>query len=57
MNRARKIGFRRLKNKIADEYLREGMSRERAEYIGRATAGKVRREKQQKRARRRRVRR
>lgn len=41
--------FNRLKNRVAAEYRRKGFSAKRAAYIGRATAGKVAREKRAKR--------
>lgn len=44
--------FDRLKNRITREYRREGYSKTRARYIGRATAGEVARAKHAKRKRR-----
>jgi hypothetical protein len=43
-----KAGFRKLKNKVTRSYERKGYSKKRAEYIGRATAGKVAREKRRR---------
>ena len=40
--------FNQLKGKIEREYEKEGYSKSRSEYIGRATAGKVYREKEAK---------
>ena len=42
-------GFKKLDNKIEREYERKGYSKKKAQYIGRATAGKVAREKREKR--------
>lgn len=44
-----RAGFTRLKTRVAREYERKGYSRKRAQHIGRATAGKVAREKRAKR--------
>lgn len=44
-----RAGFNRLKNKVTRSYERKGYSKKRATYIGRATAGKVAREKRAKR--------
>lgn len=41
--------FNRLKNRVSAEYRKKGYSAKRAAYIGRATAGKVAREKRRKR--------
>lgn len=41
--------FNRLEKKIEKEYEKEGYSKKKSEYIGRATAGKVAREKRKKR--------
>lgn len=41
-------GFNKLKNRIAREYEQKGYSKQRAQKIGRATAGKVAREKRGK---------
>lgn len=41
--------FRRLSDKVAAEYRRKGVSAKTARKWGRATAGKVRREKRRKR--------
>lgn len=40
--------FRKLANKVAAEYRRNGMSAKRARKIGNATAGKVSREKRRR---------
>lgn len=45
-------GFNKLKGKITREYEAEGVPKAKAEYIGRATAGKVAREKRAKKKRR-----
>jgi hypothetical protein len=44
-------GFDRLRKKIRGEYLAEGYSARQADYIARATAGKVAREKRARRRR------
>lgn len=41
----RKLGFNRLANRITQEYEAKGYSKGRARKIGRATAGKIAREK------------
>lgn len=41
--------FNRLEGKVEREYKKKGFSKKRARYIGRATAGKVFREKRAKR--------
>jgi len=41
--------FNRLRGKVRRSYEARGYSRKRADYIGRATAGKVAREKRAKR--------
>lgn len=41
--------FRKLENEVAVEYEKKGYSKKDAEYIGKATAGKVAREKRAKR--------
>ena len=38
-------GFNRLAGKVTRSYERKGVPKKRAEYIGKATAGKVAREK------------
>lgn len=38
-------GFNRLSGKVTRSYEKKGYSKKRAEYIGKATAGKVAREK------------
>jgi hypothetical protein len=43
-----RAGFNKLKNKVTRNYEKKGYSKKRAEYIGRATAGKVAREKKAK---------
>lgn len=42
-------GFNKLDRKVTEEYEKKGYSKKKAEYIGRATAGKVAREKRSKR--------
>jgi hypothetical protein len=46
---ARTSKFERLRRHIRDEYLREGYSRSRADYIARATAGEIAHRKQGRR--------
>lgn len=43
-----RAGFNKLKNKVTREYEKKGYSKEKAQQIGRATAGKVAREKKGK---------
>lgn len=40
--------FNKLEGRVEKEYEKEGYSKAKAQYIGRATAGKVYREKEQK---------
>jgi hypothetical protein len=42
-------GFKKLDSSITKEYEKKGYSKRKAEYIGRATAGKVAREKRARR--------
>jgi hypothetical protein len=42
-------GFKKLDKKITREYEKKGYSKKKAQYIGRATAGEVAREKRAKR--------
>jgi len=44
-----KKGFERLDKRITKEYEKKGYPKRKAEYIGRATAGKVAREKRARR--------
>ncbi len=41
----RKLGFNRLEKKIDTEYKKKGYSKKRADYIAKATAGKIARKK------------
>jgi DNA-binding transcriptional regulator YdaS (Cro superfamily) len=41
-------GFNKLKRSVSAEYRRKGYSAKRADYIGRATAGKVARQKKRR---------
>lgn len=45
-----RAGFEKLEREVAGEYRARGFPRKRAEYIGRATAGKVARLKRRKKA-------
>lgn len=44
----RRIGFKKLEGRVAREYRRKGYSAKRAAYIGKATAGKVARQRRRK---------
>ena len=42
---ARKLGFKKLEKKIDTEYQKKGYSKKKADYIAKATAGKIARKK------------
>ena len=45
-HRCKHIGFKGLERRIDREYRKKGISKKKAEYIAKATAGKVAREKE-----------